>query len=284
MKLPVSLKIGVLVIGVGLFNVDTMASQQFELSLGIVPQQAASKLARLWTPITLHIFNKTGIRVRFKTAKNIPTFEERLLAGKYDLAYMNPYHYTVFSQNPGYRAFAKEGHKRLKGIIVTRKDSHLKSLQDLDGSTLSFPSPAAFAASVVPRAYLQSKGINIVPKYVSSHDSVYRTVGKGIYPAGGGVIRTFNNVDKVIKNQLRILYTTDGYTPHALAAHPRVSEGQMVLIRDAMIAMNTDTVGKTLLAAINFSTIVAAANEDWDDVRALNITLLEHLLDADAVK
>ncbi|MBT5154861.1 MAG: phosphate/phosphite/phosphonate ABC transporter substrate-binding protein [Gammaproteobacteria bacterium] len=284
MKLPLYLKPGILIFAMSLFSENAMPSQQPELSLGIVPQQAASKLARLWTPIIIYIQDETGVRLRFKTAKDIPTFEQRLLAGEYDLAYMNPYHYTVFSQKPGYRAFAKEGEKRLKGIIVTRKDSTLHQLQGLEGMTLSFPSPAAFAASAVPRAFLREEGIDITPKYVSSHDSVYRTVAAGIYPAGGGVLRTFNNVDKNIKGQLRILYTTDGYTPHALAVHPRVVSRQVALIRDCLIAMHTDTEGKALLKGINFSSVVEAEHEDWDDVRALNITLLDHLLEANAIR
>ena len=283
MKLPACLMPGILIFGLSLFSGNALPSQQPDLNLGIVPQQAASKLARLWTPIIIYVQGETGVRLRFKTAKDIPTFEQRLLAGEYDLAYMNPYHYTVFSQKPGYRAFAKEGEKRLKGIIVTHKDSTLRQLEGLEGMTLSFPSPAAFAASTVPRAFLRKEGIDITPKYVSSHDSVYRTVAAGIYPAGGGVLRTFNNVDEDIRNQLRILYTTDGYTPHALAAHPRVPMRQIALIRDCLIAMNDDAEGSALLKTINFSSVVDADHADWGDVRALNINLLDHLLDANAV-
>ncbi|NMU25301.1 phosphate ABC transporter substrate-binding protein, partial [Vibrio parahaemolyticus] len=36
--------------------------------------------------------------------------------------------------------------------------------------------------------------------------------------------------------------------------------------------------GAKLLKAINFSGIAAAKDEDWDDVRALNITYLDHLM------
>jgi phosphonate transport system substrate-binding protein len=71
---------------------------------------------------------------------------------------------------------------------------------------------------------------------------------------------------------------TEGYTPHALAAHPRVLETNIVNISNAMMAMNGDVQVKALLTDVNFSSIIAAANEYWDDVRALNITLLDYLL------
>ncbi|MEM7379056.1 MAG: PhnD/SsuA/transferrin family substrate-binding protein [Pseudomonadota bacterium] len=88
------------------------AIQAETVTLSVVPQQSASKLARLWTPIVVYLSEKTGHDVRFATAKDIPTFEQRLSEGQYDLAYMNPYHYTVFSAAPGYEAFARQNNSR----------------------------------------------------------------------------------------------------------------------------------------------------------------------------
>jgi len=248
------------------------------LSFGFVPQQSASKLARLWTPILNYLSEQTGYRLRFRTAQNIPVFEQRLAAGEYDLSYMNPYHYTTFQRAPGYAAFARARDKRIKGIVVVRRDSPVKDLRELDGQTLAFPSPAAFAASVLPRARFKAEGITITPKYVSSHDSVYRTVARGLYPAGGGVIRTFKNVDPAISDQLRILWTTRPYTPHAIAAHPRVPTQVVQRLQQAMLAMDRNPQGKKLLAAIRIKGFERGEDKDWDDVRALGIDLLDELV------
>jgi len=244
------------------------------LSIGIVPQQNATKLARLWTPICNYLNRQTGYRFVFKTAKDIPTFEKRVAAGEYDIAYMNPYHYTVFSVDPGYLAFAKETNKRIQGIIVVKKDSPIQSIAELSGKTLAFPAPAAFAASVLPRAYFKTNQIEISPRYVSSHDSVYLTVSKNLYPAGGGIQRTFNNMPESIRKQLRILWKTPGYTPHAFAAHPRLSAVVVKNTADALIAMSTDEEGVKLLENLKFNPIGPARDEDWDDVRGLGIALL----------
>jgi len=246
------------------------------LTFGVVPQQSASKLARLWTPIFKEIGKQTNLKIIFKTAPDIPTFEKRMAAGEYDFSYMNPYHYTVFSQNTVYRAFAKAKDKKIKGIIVVDKNSQIKSLQDLQGKTLAFPSPAAFAASILTRAQFSKLGIDIKPKYVSSHDSVYRTIAKNIYPAGGGVLRTFNNVNPQISKQLKILWQTKGYTPHAFANHQRISEALVKKVQSAMLNLNQSEYGKALLASIKLKGIVKAENQDWNDVRELNINLLDN--------
>ncbi len=260
----------------GLFPLQIQAET---LTFGIVPQQSANKLAQLWTPITEYLQEKTGLNIKFATANNIPTFEKRLQAGEYDIAYMNPYHFTVFNKKPGYRAIAKQQDKKLKGIIVVRKESQFNSLKDLAGQTLSFPSEAAFAASILPRAEMKKEGIDFTPKYVSSHDSVYLTVSRDLFAAGGGVMRTFNNTDPKVKEKLRILWTTKGYTPHAIAVHPNMSPDIKDKLQSALVAMKDDEQGAALLERLKFNKLENAADSDWSDVDALGITLLEKLLD-----
>lgn len=248
------------------------------LTFGVVPQQSAKKMAALWSPVLRYLSEQSGLKVQFATAKNIPEFEKRVLAGVYDIAYMNPYHYTVFSQKPGYEAIAKQKDKRIKGIMVVRKDSPLAELSQLNDSKLAFPSPAAFAASVLPRAKMEQDGIDFEPRYVSSHDSVYLNVARGFFPAGGGVQRTFNNTDPEVRKQLRVLWTTPGYTSHAIAVHPRLSEQQREVLVQAMLRMNEDPEGMALLKKLNFKGLEPASDARWDDVRALNIRLLDDLL------
>jgi len=244
------------------------ARQQF--SFGIVPQTSGTKLSRKWMPILTYLQEKTGYDLQFATARNIPTFEKRLHDAKYDIVYMNPYHYTKFNATAGYQAFAKAKDKRLKGIMVVKKDSPYRSLEDLDNQELAFPSHA-FAANLLPRAALNKKNINVSSKYVSSHDSVYRNVAKGRFPAGGGVMRTFKNSSPELHENLRILWTSNGYTPHAFAAHPRVPEEVVRKLQSAMLEMERDPRGSALLKSIRLKGIEVGLDSEWNDVRALNI-------------
>lgn len=243
------------------------------LTFGVVPQQSASKLAKLWTPIFEELTLKSGINIKFETAPDIPTFEKRLSQGKYDIAYMNPYHYVIFHQSSGYQALAKASNKRIKGIIVVAKNDVINSFSDLQNSTLAFPAPAAFAATILTQADLKNNDITFESKYVSSHDSVYRTVAKGIYPAGGGVLRTFNNVDPNIKAQLKILSTTKGYTPHAIATHSRITSEQVKKIQQALITIEQSDAGKALLNSIKIKGFEKAVDSDWNDIRKLNLSV-----------
>ncbi len=249
-----------------------------EYTFAVVPQQSASKLARLWTPILNKVGQDAGVILKFKTAPNIPAFEERLFNSEYDFVYMNPYHYTAFHKKPGYQAIAKAANKRIKGIVVVRKDSHVTQLSQLEGETLAFPSPAAFAATILPTTYFSKIGLNITPKYVSSHDSVYRAVAQGHFPAGGGVVRTFKNMTPDIREQLKILWETEKYTPHAFSVHPRVDAEVKNKIQKAFIKLSQQEDGKQLLSTIKLKGITSAKDEDWNDIRQLNIQLLDDLI------
>lgn len=243
-----------------------------KLSFGVVPQEAVTEMARKWTPIMAYLSRKTGYSIQFKSAPDIRTFENRVEAGEFDLAYFNPLHYATYRVN-GYQAIAREKDVQLTGIIVVRKSSTLQDLKGLDGTTMAFPSSTAFAATVLPAMSLKQLGISVVPKYVSSHESVYRTVAQGLYPAGGGIVKTYEQVDPAVREQLRILWKTQTYTPHPVAVHPRISRQVVMRVTDAMVGMANDPQGAAILKLSGINGFIAAKDGDYDDIRALNMDI-----------
>ena len=240
------------------------------LNFGIVPQQSATRLAKTWVPFMAALSERSGMTIDFATTKDIPTFEACLARGAFELAYMNPYHYTVFHDAPGYRAFARQAEKRLQGLMVVRADSPVQRLGDLAGKDLAFPSPAAFGASMLPRAEMRRSGIAHMPHYVKSHDSVYRSVAAGLFPAGGGVKRTFAAIDADLRGQLRIVHETAKYTPHAFASAPGIDDAVRKRIVDAMTAIAAEQ--PALVKALGMAGFQPSQDADWDDVRALGLS------------
>ncbi|MEP1447634.1 MAG: phosphate/phosphite/phosphonate ABC transporter substrate-binding protein [Paraglaciecola sp.] len=247
------------------------SAKQSTLTFAIVPQQSAERLAVLWTPILQFISQHSALDIVFVTAKDIPTFEERLKLGQYDIAYMNPYHYVVFHESSGYKALAKQIDKSIKGVIVAKKGSNINSIHDLAGHRLAFPAPAAFAATILPQAELHKLGIAFTPSYVSSHDSVYLNVSRGFFSAGGGIQRTLNNMPVETQSMITTIWQSAEYTPHAVATHPRMEAKSREKILAALLNMSNTEEGVKLLKNINFNGFEPALNKDWDDVRALHI-------------
>ncbi len=127
----------------------------------VVPQFTSFEVHRNWTPVLRYLSEKTGIQLRLNIYNNITTFERSVFQGKPDFAYMSPYHLVLTQKAHPYLPLVCDGSEKLKGILVARKDSPYKTIKDLDGKPIAFPSPNAFAASLYMRALLVEKeGLN----------------------------------------------------------------------------------------------------------------------------
>ena len=250
-------------------------AEQRPITVGVVPQQAPSDLAKAWLPILARISTLSGCTFRFATAPTIPEFEKRVRQGDYDIAYMNPYHYTVFSKSPGYVAFAREKGRKLKGLLVAAKAGRIKRMEDLNGVKVAFPSPAAFAATIIPIAEMKAAGVEVEPVYVSSHDSVYLNVSRGFYAGGGGIVRTLNAIGPEVRDKLEVIWESREYSPHAFAALPGLKAPVRQAFFDGMAGLETNEAGMEMLRVLRFKGVEAAEDAEWDSIRALNLDVIK---------
>jgi len=120
------------------------------LSLGIVPRYNINQIRDQWLPLTEIIFKKTGVKIVLKTEAGVSQFLKAYQSGAYDLAYSNPGHYILANKLEGYTAIISS-QKMLRGMIVSSSKHKSLNLLDLKGKSFAFPSPSAFAATIMPR-------------------------------------------------------------------------------------------------------------------------------------
>ena len=99
---------------------------------------------------------------------------------------------TLPAEGMGYRIFAKFGcDDKFRGIVVARRDSGVKTVKDLRGKAVSFPSPTAWA-TIMTKILLKKEGLNVEteaqPKYVGSLDSAIMNVYSGLAAAGASIL------------------------------------------------------------------------------------------------
>lgn len=241
-------------------------------TFGIVPQTSALSTAKDWTPVLKYLEERTGKKFRFATTRNTALFSQRIAAEKYDFVYMEPSDYVKYRDQDGYTAIARARNLKLKGIIVVRKDSPLEKLDELDHQELAMPANSfAFASDTLARAALREHRLTVSIAPLLANDAVYRAVAQGRYPAGTGVLRTFNSAAPELREQLRVLWTSEGYTSQAFAAHARVPKEVVHAVQEALIDMDQDPSGKKYLKTIAPEGLDYAHDADWDDVRKLDI-------------
>ncbi len=243
-----------------------------DIIMGVVPQQSPLKLQKVWQPIAKYLSDKTGETVIFKTEKSINTFEKVLYAGGYDFAYMNPYHYVVAHKKQGYNAKVR-AKKNIRGILVMNTENDVEKLKDKAARYL-FPAPNAFAATLLTKYELVKKfnvNADVLKKarYVNSHDSVYKAVSRGIGDIGGGIERTFNNMnDTQTKEKLHIVHTTKAYPSHPFAFKADMNRLKAQRIIDALLEMP-----EPLLKALSVKALKKINNDEYKSVKELAILL-----------
>lgn len=248
------------------------------LSLSVVPQFPAAALHRDWSPLLERLGRDLGLSLQLQIAQDIPRFETELAAGRPDLAYLNPYHQLQAHRQHGYLPLVRD-RQPLTGLLVVRRDSPLQDVRGLDGQTLVFPAPNAFGASLWMRALLiERDGLRFTPRYVQTHNNVYRHVALGLAPAGGGVNHTLSQEREEVRRELRVLMETPGAAPHPLSAHPRVPAPLRQALRDGLLALTREPEGQALLREVQLPNLVPA--DQQADYQPLARYHLERHVDA----
>jgi phosphonate transport system substrate-binding protein len=235
-------------------------TQAANYSLAVVPQASPAETYRRWAPFVEQLQRATGQHLQLRVYRTFDEFETDLVNGRVDFAYMNPYHFLMARKAQGYLPLVRDGSRLLSGQLLVRRDSPVQSVKDLDGKTIGFPDPNAFAASLYMRSLLQEKAkIRFTPNYFGTHGNVYRHVVLGDVAAGAGVNVTFARERAEIRDQLRVLYETPGTAPHPLCAHPRIPTDLREAVTRAVLELGKNDNGRALLKRIDILQPVRAS-------------------------
>lgn len=241
-------------------------------TVGVVPQFETRKIHSIWRPILNVLEEKTGYKFILSGSTSIPAFEQKFMGSKFDFAYMNPYHLIIANKHAGYTPLVREHHKMLHGLLVVHQNSDITHPRQLQGQTLAFPSPNALGASLKMRQELHDNiGIDFKSNYVNTHDSVYLNVLLNEVAAGAGVQKTLNRQKNQYQEMLRVIYKTEGLTPHPIAALPSVPAKVREQVRHALLEMGQSKDGKLLLSKIPIKKIGNARLNDYLPLKSLKL-------------
>jgi len=241
-------------------------------TVGVVPQFEASKVFKIWKPVLAELTKRTGYQFKLMPSRNIPQFEKEFARGKFDIVYLNPYHMLLANKAQGYVPIVRDHGRALRGILVAKKNSGIKSIEDLQGKQVVFPAPNALGASLLMRAELAKQyHVNIRPKYVKTHNSVYLNVQSGLASAGGGVGRTYNAQPDKIKGELTVIHKTRKVSPHPVAVHPRIGGKARETLQRAFLDLGVQGQTAALLKGIPMKKIGVSSMADYTVLESLGL-------------
>lgn len=207
-------------------------------SVGVIPQFPHPKLFSIWRPILKELEKTTDCEFVWKHSKNIADFQKDLFEGDFDFSYANPEQVVLAHKLQGYQPLLRSSAKKLQGILVVAEGSEIKTVKDLHGKKIAFPSPNAFAASKLIQLDLKNKfNIDFEAFYNGTHSKTYADVVAGRASAGGGANKTLSEQSGLMRKRLRVLYETDSYPSHAFMARSDLKPGLLEQVQDAMLVL-----------------------------------------------
>jgi phosphonate transport system substrate-binding protein len=241
-------------------------------SVYLIPRLPATTLYHDWAPFLERLGKGSGQCFDLHIPANFTGFERAIRAGEPDFVLLNPYHQIMVARKPGYVPLVRDKQSALAGVLVVRKDSPVQNIQQLEGTTVVFPAPNAYVASLLFRALFAQKNIHITANYVGSHSNVYRAVALGAVSSGGAANTTLSQEPVELQSQLRVLYTTPNYVPHPFSVHPRVPISVREAVIGAFLNIAEDPAGRNLLKEIQIAQPIRADYaRDYRDLERLNL-------------
>ena len=170
------------------------------IKMGFVPLKNSEKLVEDLKPISDYLSERLGVKVEAFTASNYIGVVEGLGSGSVDFGIIPPFSSLLAqkqsSAKPILTSKGKTGKPGYTAELYVRKDSGIKSLQDVKGKKVAFVDPSSSSGYIYPGAMLVETGLNldkdISYQFSGGHDkSLQLLLNKDV-----DVIATFDGVEE----------------------------------------------------------------------------------------
>ena len=170
------------------------------IKMGFVPLKNSEKLVEDLKPISDYLSERLGVKVEAFTASNYIGVVEGLGSGSVDFGIIPPFSSLLAqkqsSAKPILTSKGKTGKPGYTAELYVRKDSGIKSLQDVKGKKVAFVDPSSSSGYIYPGAMLVEAGLNldkdISYQFSGGHDkSLQLLLNKDV-----DVIATFDGVEE----------------------------------------------------------------------------------------
>jgi phosphonate transport system substrate-binding protein len=239
--------------------------------LAIHPLYNPQKLSEIYQPLVAHLNQKLqGARIELEASRDYAAFEHKYTVREPALLLPNPWQ-TLAAMKMGYSVIAMAGDAEdFRGIFIVRKDGRIKVPTDLKGKAVSYPSPTALAAAIMPQYFLHTHGVDIKRDiqnvYVGSQESSIINVYLGKTAAGATwppPWRLFQKDHPREAAELELAWETPPLLNNSVMVRDDVPETVRTQVAKALIELTETAQGRAILAGMETARFHAADDRSY---------------------
>jgi phosphonate transport system substrate-binding protein len=251
----------------------TNALAEEPLAFGVLNQRSAELTAQYWNPILSHVSARSGVPLRLKMGRTAPETTAMTVRGEFAFAYTN-HLFTPKRAQLGWSVIARPVGKGIQGAIVVDASSPIKTLAELNGKEVGFPSPEAFVGYWVPMDALLKAGVKVKPTFAGNQEGVMGQLKAGRIVAAAVNAQVMENYARREQFHYRTIWHSETYLDLAVMANPRVPSDKVEAVKEAFVKMAQDEDGRKILRAgaellkqEGEQGFVAAGDKDYENYR-----------------
>lgn len=250
--------------------------------IGVFPYLTTRTLVATYQPLRVHLHKSLGREVSVVTAPDLRQFYERSARGDYDLVVTPPHFARLHQTQSKLRPLLAYGNPT-RALLITRRDSGIKTHDDLRGQEIAVAEPAALVA-IMTKAWLAQRGLvagrDYEFKFSGSHNSALMNVVNRETAAAvlGG--SAFVQVADKFKQDINVLATTGEVMGLTMLANPRLADH--VRIEKALADFPQTPAGKTFFRVNGIGGFKPIAPRELERIDAYLPETLRWLGDTDS--
>ncbi len=179
----------VLAISIRELDEGELGSRSNPVKIYFTPSVDAKRISFNARALTDYLHKETGYYYRTAVPASFIAVVEAFGTDKADIAGINTFSYIMAHAKYGAEAklrIVREGNQTsYKGQFITRYDSGIDSLADINGRSMAYVDPSSTSGYILPKALLEKKGIKPSETvFAMRHDNVVTMVYQGQVAAG----------------------------------------------------------------------------------------------------
>jgi phosphonate transport system substrate-binding protein len=249
-------------------------SPQDNLKVAIIPHRSNLGNEQAYSTFFSALRNATGFGFTWLGSKTYDDVVNKIEKAEADIGYVGPFAYVDAQDRFGVKIICRtlsEDHDEFyHSMIITRRDSMIKNLQDLKGKSFSFTDPKSTSGYLFPMAQLKASGINKEDfsevRFLKRHANSLFAVYKGHVDAGATSITAADKID-IDMGEIRIIWQSEPIYRGLWIARKDLPEEQFDKIQQAMLQMSESNEKAAIFNELTTKGFIVGKDSDYDNVR-----------------
>jgi len=245
------------------------------LNIGFIPQGNAVFMVKKWQPLADYLAKALQMPVEMLFRSSYREIINAFAKGEMDLCLTGAFMYVLTREAADIRPLVRRkkfGSSYYNSVIIVRKDSGLKTFNELKGRSFAFTDKESTTGYLLPTAMMRQRGITDPEAYFSeviyagNHDSVLLSVYTGNV-TGAAMATTRWRLENPNVKELRIIWKSDPIYLGPFSVRGGLDETLVAKIKEAFLKIGKTPETRELAEYIQIEGFEEAHDSDYDNIR-----------------